>query len=110
MESLRNDLIIPDITIAFNISRAKTTQDLMAVLSKMYEKLSASNKIFLMKKFNLKIADNGRSLSISMNSLTSQLEYVEINFDDEIKALVLLSSLLEARNDHVTVLSNSCGT
>jgi len=32
---------------------------LMAVLSKMYKKPSASNKIFLMKKlFNLKMADN----------------------------------------------------
>ena len=28
--------------------------------------------------------------------LTSQLESVEINFEDEIRALVLLSSLLEA--------------
>jgi len=33
-------------TVAFNVSRA-TTQDLMAAPSEMYEKLSASNMIFL---------------------------------------------------------------
>ena len=68
----------------------------MMTLSKMYEKLSASNKIFLMKKlFNLKMADseNVAEHLIEFNMLTSQLEYVGINFDDEIRALVLLSSL-----------------
>jgi len=46
-------------TVAFNISREKTTQDLIAALLKMCEKPSASNKIFLMKKlFNLKMIDN----------------------------------------------------
>ena len=85
--------------VAFNISREKTTKDWMAALSKMYEKLSASNKIFLMKKlFNLKMVDNGSIVEQlnEFNTLTSQLESIEINFDDEIRALVLLSSLLEA--------------
>ena len=82
---------------AFNISREKTTKDWMAALSKMYEKLSASNKIFLMKKlFNLKMADNGSIVEHlnEFNTLTNQLESIEINFDDEIRALVILSSLL----------------
>jgi len=49
------------LTVAFNVSREKTTQDLVAALSKMYEKPSASNKIFFMKKlFNLKMTDSGR--------------------------------------------------
>ena len=43
--------------VAFNIFREKTTKDLMATLSKMYN--SASNKIFLMNKFNLKMEDSG---------------------------------------------------
>jgi len=47
-------------TVAFNVSREKTTKDLMAAQSKMYKKPSASNKVFLMKKlFNLKMADSG---------------------------------------------------
>ena len=36
------------------------TKDLMATLSKMYEKPLASNNVFLMKNlFNLKMADSG---------------------------------------------------
>jgi len=38
------------------------------------------------------------------------LESIEINFDDEIRALILLSSLLEAWNGLVMAVSNSCGT
>ena len=72
------------------------TQDLMAALSKMYEKPSALNKVFLMKKlFNLKMTDS-ESIAEHLNefnTLTCQLESVEINFYDEIRALVLLSSL-----------------
>ena len=37
--------------------KEKTTVDLMKALSSMYEKLSANNKVYLMKKlFNLKKA------------------------------------------------------
>ena len=43
------------------------------------------------------------------NRLTSQLELVEINFEDKIRALVLLSSLPEARDGFVMAVSNSCG-
>ena len=85
--------------VAFNVSRKKTTKDLIATLSKMYKKLSASSKVFLMKKlFNLKIAGSG-SIAGNLNkfnTLTSQLESVEISFKDEIRVLVLLFSLPEA--------------
>ena len=67
---------------------------MMVALSKMYEKPSASNKIFLMKLFNLKMA---KSESVTehineFNMLRSQLEYIENKFNDEIR--VLLSSLM----------------
>ena len=80
-------------TVAFNVSREKTTKNLIAALLKMYEKPSASNKIFLMK-LNLKMADS-RSVVKHLNEfnmLMSQLDSVHINFDGEIKALVLLSN------------------
>jgi hypothetical protein len=35
--------------VAFNISKEKTMKDLMNALDKLYEKHSASNKVFLMK-------------------------------------------------------------
>ena len=72
---------------------------MMAALSKMYEKLSAANKVFLMKKlFNLKMAESGRVAEHlnEFNTLISQLESIEVNFDNEIRALILLSSLPEA--------------
>ena len=67
---------------------------MIVALSKMYEKSSASNKIFSMKKlFNFKMVES-ESVTEHLNkfnTLMSQLESVEINFDDEIRALVLLS-------------------
>jgi hypothetical protein len=41
----------------FNILKEKTMKDLMDVLAKLYEKPSASNKVFLMKRlFNVKMS------------------------------------------------------
>ena len=62
----------------------------------MYEKSLASSKIFLMK-FNQKMTDNGSVAERldEFNTLTSQQEYIRINVDDEIRVLVLSSSLLE---------------
>ena len=45
--------------VAHNVVKEKTAADLMKVLSGMYEKPSANNKVHLMKKlFNLKMAEN----------------------------------------------------
>jgi hypothetical protein len=47
-------------SMAFNISKEKTTEDLMKALDKLYEKPSASNKVFLMKRlFNMKMSEGG---------------------------------------------------
>ena len=47
-------------TVAFNITKAKMTEELMQTLAKLYEKPSASNKVFLMKRlFNMKMAEGG---------------------------------------------------
>jgi hypothetical protein len=41
----------------FNILKEKTTKELMDALAKLYEKPSASNKVFLMKRlFNMKMS------------------------------------------------------
>jgi len=64
------------------------------------------------KLFNLKMADN-ESITEHLNefnTLTSQLESVEINFDDETRALVLLSSLPETWDGLMMAVSSSCGT
>ena len=46
-------------SIAHNVIKEKTTVNLMKALSDMYEKLSTSNKVHLMRKlFNLKMVEN----------------------------------------------------
>ena len=68
----------------------------MKALSGMYEKPSANNKIHLMKKlFNLKMAENVlvAQLLNEFNTITNQLSSVEIDFNDEIRALIVLASL-----------------
>ena len=84
----------------------------MAALSSMYEKPSASNKVHLMRRlFNLPMTE---SASVAqhlneLNTITTQLSSVEIEFDDEIRDLILLSSLPESWNATVTAVSSSSG-
>ncbi|KAF3674465.1 Pleiotropic drug resistance protein 1 [Capsicum annuum] len=84
--------------VAFNIVKEKTTSDLLKALSNMYEKPSARNKVYLMRRlFNLQMPENGSVADHinEFNIIVSQLCSVDINFEDEIKALILMSSLPE---------------
>ena len=98
--------------VAFNIVKEKTTTGLMAALSSMYEKPLASNKVHLMRRiFNLRMTE-GASVAQHLNELntiTIPLSSVEIKFDDEVRALILLSSLLDSWNATVTAVSSSSG-
>ena len=71
----------------------------MKELAKIYEKPSASNKVFLIKcLFNMKISE-GRSVADHLNdfnTVTSQLSFVGVNFDDEVMSLLILCSLQES--------------
>ncbi|KAE8706762.1 Retrovirus-related Pol polyprotein from transposon TNT 1-94 [Hibiscus syriacus] len=97
---------------AFNIAKEKTTSGLMTALSSMYEKPSASNKVHLIRRlFNLRMTE-GASVAQHLNELntiTTQLSSVEIEFDDEVRALILLSSLPDSWNATVTAVSSSSG-
>ncbi|KAK3022859.1 hypothetical protein RJ639_046046 [Escallonia herrerae] len=96
--------------VAFNISKEKTTATVMQALEKLYGKPSASNKVFLMKRlFNIRISKNGSVVDHlnDFNSVTDQLEFVDINFDDKIRALLFLCSLPDSWNNLVTTVSNS---
>jgi hypothetical protein len=44
-----NDTVEPRSVRGFNISKEKTTKELMDALAKLYEKPSVSNKVFIMK-------------------------------------------------------------
>ena len=83
--------------------------DLINALAKLYEKPSASNKVFLMKHlFNMKMSEGG-SITDHLNDfnmVTNQLSSVGVNFDDEVRALLILCSLLERWDGLVMVVSN----
>ena len=66
-------------SIAFYISKEMTTEGLMSTLAKLYEKPSASNKVFLMKRlFNMKMSKGGSVADHlnEFNTVISQLSYV----------------------------------
>ena len=78
----------------------------------MYGKPSANNKVHLMKKlFNLKMSENAsvaQNLK-KINTITNQLSSVEIDFDDEIHALIVLASLPKTWEAMRMAVSNSTG-
>ena len=86
---------------------------MMKALSNMYEKPSASNKVYLMRcLFNLKMVDYAfvTDLINEFNVITTQLSSVDITFEDDVKALILLSSLPESWSATVTTVSSSSGS
>ena len=99
-------------SIAHNVIKEKTTVDLMKALSGMYEKSSANKKVHLMKKlFNLKMAENASVAQHlnKFNTITKQLLSIEIDFDDEICALIVLASLPNSWKAIRMAVSNSTG-
>uniref|UniRef100_A0A803MH37 CCHC-type domain-containing protein n=1 Tax=Chenopodium quinoa TaxID=63459 RepID=A0A803MH37_CHEQI len=98
--------------VAFNSAKETTTAGLMKALSNMYEKPSVSNKVHLMRRlFSLRMSEGGSVAQHlnELNSVTTQLSYVEIKFDDEVLALILLSSVPDSWNATVTAVSSSSG-
>ena len=99
-------------SVAHNVVKEKTTVDLMKSLSDMYEKPSVNNKVHLMKKlFNLKMAENASVVQHlnEFNTITNQLSSVEIDFNDEIRALIILASLPNSWEAMRMIVSNSTG-
>jgi hypothetical protein len=82
---------------------------LMDALAKLYEKPSASNKVFLMKRlFNMNMSEGGSVADHlnEFNTVTNQLSSIKVDFDDEVRALLILCSLPERWNSLVMVVSN----
>ncbi|GKA99773.1 retrovirus-related pol polyprotein from transposon TNT 1-94 [Tanacetum coccineum] len=99
--------------VAYNIDNEKTTYGLFKALSNMYEKLSASNKVFLIRQLvNTKMKE-GASIADHVNefnSILSRLMSVDIKLDNEVQALLLLSSLPESWSGTVTAVRGSTET
>jgi hypothetical protein len=83
--------------VAFNISKENTMKELMDALDKLYEKPSTSNKVFLMKRlFNMKMSEGGFVADHlnEFNTVTNKLSSVKVDFDDEVRDLLILCSLV----------------
>ena len=99
-------------SVAHNVVKEKTVVDLMKALSSMYEKPSANNKVYLMTKlFNLKKAEGTPIAQYlnEFNTITNQLSTMGIEFDDEVRALILLASLPNSWEAMRMTMSNSAG-
>ena len=79
-------------------------------LESLYEKKTAQNKVFLIRKLvNLKFKD-GNSVAEHLSdfqSIVNQLATMKMNLDDEFQALLMLSYLLDSWETLVVSLSNS---
>ncbi|GJR25593.1 putative RNA-directed DNA polymerase [Tanacetum coccineum] len=99
--------------VAYNVVNEKTTYGLIKALSNMYEKPSASNKVFLIRQLvNTKMKE-GASVADHVNefnSILSRLMSVDIKFNDEVKALLLLFLLPKSWSGTVTAVSGLTGT
>ncbi|KAL2243895.1 UNVERIFIED_CONTAM: Retrovirus-related Pol polyprotein from transposon TNT 1-94 [Sesamum indicum] len=95
--------------VAYHVKGAKSTKEVLQTLADMYEKPSTMDKIILMKKlFRLQMEERKSVADLNdFNQLMTQLAYVDIVFDDEVKALILLSSLPDSWDVVVTSVSTS---
>ena len=94
--------------VEFNIMKEKTTSGMLKALSNIYEKPWAMNKVYLMRRlFNLQMSETGFVFYHinEFNMIVSQLNSVDINFEDESKALILMSSLPESWDTVVAALA-----
>jgi hypothetical protein len=101
--------LILETSMAFNILKEKIMKELMDALDKLYEKPSVSNQVFLMKiLFNMKMSEGGSILDHlnEFNTVTNQLSFVKVNFDDEVRALLILRSLPKSWKGLVMAISN----
>jgi hypothetical protein len=97
-------------SVTFNISKEKTMIDLINALVKLYENPLASNKVFLMKYlFNMKMSESGSITNHlnDFNMVTNQLSSVGMNFDDEVRDLLILCSLPKSWHGLVMAMGNS---
>ena len=88
----------------------KTMVDLMKALAKLHKKPSTYNKVFLMRHlFTMYMLEGGYVANHlnDFNTVTNQLSFVGVNFDDEVRSLLILCSLPESWDYLVMAVSNS---
>ncbi|KAG9444911.1 hypothetical protein H6P81_016251 [Aristolochia fimbriata] len=97
-------------SVAFNVSKEKTVKDLLTALAGVYEKSSASNRLFLLRKLVYLRMSEGTPIADHLNDfnkLWAQIEAVDLKFDDDVKALMFMCSLPESWDTVITSISNA---
>ncbi|KAK8921663.1 hypothetical protein KSP39_PZI019972 [Platanthera zijinensis] len=99
-----------DDSVFHHVSTETSAQALWKKLEALYERKTAGNKAFLIRKLvNLKYRE-GSQMTEHLNlaqSIINQLESMKITLEDELQALMVLSSLPESWETLVVSLSNS---
>ncbi|KAG9450355.1 hypothetical protein H6P81_010320 [Aristolochia fimbriata] len=97
-------------SVAFNVSKEKTVKDLLTALAGVYEKSSASNRLFLLRKLVYLRMSEGTPIADHLNDfnkLWSQIEAVDLKFDDDVNALMFMCSFPESWDTVITSISNA---
>ena len=87
--------------IYFGMAKEKTTFELWEKLQALPEKMSRSSKLILIRQlFNMQMKETDEAMTHvnTFNRVLTKLTSKNINFDEEMKALALLSSLLLLTN------------
>jgi len=97
-------------SVYFTVVNEQTTQELWLKLCATYEKETASNKVYLMKRlFELQMKEGGSVASHlnEFNTIFSQLQAQKLKFDAEMRAIFLLCSLPQSWDVFRTTITNS---
>lgn len=98
--------------IVYNIVKEMTTYSLIKVLSNMDKKSFDSNKVFVIRQLvNTKMKEEACVMDHvnQFNLILSRWVLLDIKFNDEVQALLLLSSFPKSWLEIVTTISSSFG-
>ena len=99
-----------DVSVFHHVSQETTVETFWEKLRSLYEKKTAQNKAFIARKLvNLKLKE-GKSIAEHLSEfqdLVNQMVTMKLVIDDELQALLLLSSLPDSWETLIVSLSNS---
>lgn len=97
-------------SVFHHVASCESAKALWDKLVSLYESKSATSKAFLVRKLVQLRLDEEKSVAEHLNEfqdVINQLANMKVNFDDELQALLLMSSLSESWETLVVSLSNS---
>ena len=97
--------------VYFSMAKEMTTFSLWEKLQDVYEKKSSSSKLIQIRQlFNMKMKETDATTSDinTFSQVLSELSSQGINFEEEVKALALLSSLPASWEVFCTSFANNC--